>query len=174
MTSPITPNPGIHNNPQKTVSNPLINAAQSGAMATALIDGFLAQVLAALANVNIDGIKVGTIFPQLNQWATELRNDATAALTGANTANNNWTTFLTNIGLSPADIAALASWWNGLFGWLTGTSTTPALTGQVPAPAVANTTHSPQPVSNFPNPASLAAGGGWSWDGTISYNSSGG
>src|SRR5690242_16377466 len=115
MTYPITPNPGIHNNPQKTTSNPITNAAQTGAMQTALFDGILAQVLLAVANISIGGETIGQAFPLLKTWAEELQQMAQDALTGANTANNTWTTFLTDIGLSQTDIATLASWWNGLW-----------------------------------------------------------
>src|SRR5581483_12035525 len=111
MTYPITPNPGIHISPKRVTPKGLTTKASSGAMATAMIDAFLAQVLYALAGIQIaPGEDLGDIFPQLQTWAQQLQTDAQNALTGANTSLDYWSTLFTDLGLPTQTATALSDW----------------------------------------------------------------
>ena len=171
----------IHKNPSANAQPTLapFSSAQLQAFGTALVDGFLSQVLLAITGVLGPTVSAAL---GLTQWANELAADASNALATANganttatTAQNNWITFLEGIGLSPTEVSSLTSWWNGLWAWITGSPTQPALTSGTAAPSITNSASQAQTVPNFPNAASVQGGGtGWSWNSAISYNNSGG
>lgn len=56
---------------------------------------------------------------------------------------------------------------DALINFLFGTNVSPSAT--ISGPSVTNTPQSAQPVSNFPNAASIQVGGAWSYDATVTY-----
>lgn len=128
------------------------------------LDGGIQQLLTwwdSLINGLLGGSGNNSVF-DLTTWLQNAESNASAAWTQLEDfiATGNWSDLT----------AALNDYWLAIF----GSSTASSLTGSIAAPSVANTTHQPQIVSDFPNSSSVQAGGGWSWDGTVSYSSSGG
>ncbi|TDH48900.1 hypothetical protein E2F47_22300, partial [Mycobacterium eburneum] len=84
MTNPAsdwtTPNQSVH---YTEPAGGFLTPAQFEAYATALLDGFLAQVLLAVANISIGSVKP---FAGLKSWANDLESQASNALATANGA----------------------------------------------------------------------------------------
>jgi len=68
----------------------------------------------------------------------------------------------------------LTTAWNDLMQGIFGSSSSLGLVGLIPAPAVVNVAQNLQPVWDFPDAASVAAGGQWSWDGTEDHTGTSG
>jgi hypothetical protein len=67
--------------------------------------------------------------------------------------------------------AAMQSFFQAIFGSATGFG----LLGKIPAPAVVDVVQNLQPVSDFPDAASLSGSGSqWSWDGTVDHTGAAG
>lgn len=114
----------LHVNPSASGTVAPLTQGQIRAFGTAILDGVLAQVLLAVANINIGDGTLGQAFPQLQQWANTLEQDAANALataegasttatnanTTANTALGNWSTLLSGLGLPSQTVDALVTW----------------------------------------------------------------
>jgi len=155
----------IHNNPSTPAAGNVapFTAAQMEAIGTALIDGLLAQVLFAVANIQIFGVKP---FEGLQTWANELETAASNALATAEGAQGTAT--------DASNTATTAqNWVLALLQDFFGSSTGAALYAEISAPSISNTPASPQPVTNFPNANSIGTvshnGGGVAWDSTVTY-----
>jgi hypothetical protein len=90
---------------------------------------------------------------------------AVAWLQGVGSAANNALTLLEDF-LATGDWSDLSAAYTDLVQAIFGTSTSLGLVGAIPAPAVVDVVQSLQPVWDFPDAASVSAGGQWSWDGT--------
>jgi hypothetical protein len=93
---------------------------------------------------------------------------AVAWLQGVGSAANSALTLLEDF-LATGDWSDLSAAYTDLVQAIFGTSTSLGLVGAIPAPAVVDVVQSLQPVWDFPDAASVSAGGQWSWDGTVDH-----
>lgn len=86
-----------------------------------------------------------------------------------------WTDIINDI-INPLNLllTTASTDWNDLIQSIFGSASSPGLVGSFPSTAVTGTTQSLQPLSTFPDAASISAGGGWSYAPGVSYGDSGG
>lgn len=198
MTYPITPNPGVHIDPT-AASARLAQVNTELQSLEGLFSALPGQILNAIVNSILKSLGWGaTSSTTPSGMAADIEQALSQLYAQASTAATNISALITNAeGQTIADLIswlndAQAAWtylqdfiatgnfadltaaFNALYQAFFGSSTSASLTGSIAAPQVANTSTSAQPVSNFPNAASVQAGGGWAWDGTTVYGGSGG
>jgi hypothetical protein len=121
MTNPApswtTPNPSVILAPGSALNVQPFTSQQIQAIGTALVDGFLAQVLYAIAGISIGGVQP---FAGLSTWADDLENQASTALS---TANGAQTTATSAQSTANSNTSTLDSLLTSLFGSTTVGST---------------------------------------------------
>ena len=226
MTSPITPNPAIHQDPTGvTVPQPLFPTSLVETWAEQLLLAFTTDVINAILNALGLGSFTGTVDAAL----TDLESGLATVVSDASTALSNWETMISDLGtgdfsglvstlesaissgissllsdlglgntsdlatfLTTASTDASGAWTNvenflttgawsdlstaftSIYQSIFGGASSLGLVGSIPSTAVTNTRQSLQPLSTFPDAASIQTGGGWSYDASVSYESDGG
>lgn len=155
MSYPVasTPDPAVH------VTRPSGSAPMSpqqwAAYGTALVDEFLAQVLMAVASIDVAGTHP---FIGLQQWGQQLENAAQNALLSAQGAQ------------STAN-GAYGDFQNYVSGNYTGITT--PMAGLIPSSRIVNTTPNLQVDPSFDTTAALAGSSDWTLDTAVGHDAPG-
>ncbi|TDH57557.1 hypothetical protein E2F47_01960 [Mycobacterium eburneum] len=101
-----TPVPSVHRAPGSSLNKPPFTPQQIEAFGVAIMDEFLAQVLLAVANIQVFGQKP---FAGLQTWAQQLEQQASNALATANGAQTTANTANTNASSALSQLQSLIS-----------------------------------------------------------------
>jgi hypothetical protein len=145
----------VQQSPSKDYQIQLPSGQQVEAMAQQLLQSIVQGIMQVLDGYILPGVQPTE---QLATWAATF--NAIAADIEAFLSTGNW--------------SDLTSAFTSFFQLVFGSNTAPSLFASIAAPVVTDTPASVQTVSNFPNAASIQAGGGWSWDPTVTYEGSAG
>lgn len=165
MTFPITPDPSIHTPPPAVAS-----ADQTAAVAQlrATFAQLPGKIIEGLVNAILTSLGAT---PQQVASVDQMIEAVEAALTASALKWDDVWTQLRDF-LQTGDWSHLTDAFNDILAAIFGSGASAGIIGAISQTAITQGSQNVQPVSDFPNAASIssdAAGSGWSWDGSLDH-----